>query len=61
VAPDIKRVLVLEGLDIGNQGFLRAIEEAAKSVGVVPVAVPVHDAADIERAITTFAQERRVV
>jgi ABC-type uncharacterized transport system substrate-binding protein len=57
VAPGIKRVLVLEGLDIGNQGFLRAIVGAAQSVGVAPVAAPVRDAVDIERAITTFVQE----
>jgi putative tryptophan/tyrosine transport system substrate-binding protein len=57
VAPGIKRVVVLQGLDIGNQGFLRAIVEAAQSVQVAPVAAPVRDAADIERVITTFAQE----
>ena len=57
VAPGIKRVLVLQGLDIGNQGFLRAIVGAAQSVGVAPVAAPVRDAADIERVITTFAQK----
>jgi putative tryptophan/tyrosine transport system substrate-binding protein len=57
VAPGIKRVLVLEGLDIGNQGFLRPIVGAAQSVGVAPVAAPVRDAVAIERAITTFVQE----
>jgi putative tryptophan/tyrosine transport system substrate-binding protein len=57
VAPDIKRVLVLQGLDIGNQGFLRSIQESAPSLGIVPVAAPVHDAADIEHAITAFVQE----
>jgi putative ABC transport system substrate-binding protein len=57
VAPGIKRVLVLQGLDIGNQGFLHAIVGAAQSVGVTPVPAPVRDATDIERAITTFAQE----
>ena len=57
VAPETKRVLVLEGLDIGNQGFLRAILGAAPSMGVAPVPTPVRDAADIERAITTFGQE----
>ena len=53
----MKRVLVLEGLDIGNQGFLRSIQGAAPSLGVVAVAAPVHDAPDIERAITTFVQD----
>jgi putative ABC transport system substrate-binding protein len=57
VALDIKRVLVLQGLDIGNQGFLRSIQASAPSLGVVPVAAPVRDAADIERAITAFVNE----
>ena len=57
VAPDIKRVLVLQGLDIGNQGFLRSIQASAPLLGIVPVAAPVHDAADIEHAITAFVQE----
>jgi putative tryptophan/tyrosine transport system substrate-binding protein len=57
VTPDIKRVLVLQGLDIGNQGFLRSIQAAAPSLGIVPIPVPVRDAAEIEGAITTFVQE----
>jgi len=57
VAPEIKRVLVLQGLDIGNQGFLRAILGAARSIGVAPVPTPVRDARDIEQVITTFAEE----
>lgn len=57
VAPEIKRVLVLEGLDIGNQGFLHSIQGAAPALGIVPITAPVHDAGDIEHAITTFVQE----
>jgi putative ABC transport system substrate-binding protein len=57
VAPGIKRVLILRGGDIGNQGFLDAIQEAALSLGVEPIAVIIRDAADIERAITDFAQQ----
>jgi putative ABC transport system substrate-binding protein len=57
VVPEIKSVLVLQGLDIGNQGFLRAILGAAPSMGVAPVSMPVRDAGDIELAITTFAQQ----
>jgi putative tryptophan/tyrosine transport system substrate-binding protein len=57
VAPWIKRTLVLEGLDIGNQGFLRSIQDAALPLGIVPIPAPVHDAQDIEHSITTFAQE----
>ena len=48
---------MLQGLDIGNQGFFRAIQAAAPSLGVAPVAAPVHDAADIELTIAAFAQE----
>ena len=35
--------------------FLRAIETAAPSFAVKPIATPVHEAADIERAISAFA------
>jgi putative ABC transport system substrate-binding protein len=57
VAPEIRRVLVLEGLDIGNQGFLRSIQSAAPSLSIAPIPEPVHDAQDIEHVITTFVQE----
>ena len=57
VAPEIKRVLVLEGRDIGNQGFLRSIQSAPPSLSVAPIPEPVHDAQDIEHVITTFVQE----
>jgi putative tryptophan/tyrosine transport system substrate-binding protein len=57
VAPNIERVLVLQGLDIGNKGFLRSIQAGAPSLGIVPVAAPVRDAVDIERSITAFARE----
>jgi putative tryptophan/tyrosine transport system substrate-binding protein len=57
VAPDIRRVLVLEGLDIGNQGFLRSIQDAAPPLGIAPMPAPVHDAQDIEHSIATFAEE----
>lgn len=57
VAPEIRRVLVLEGLDIGNQGFLRSIQDAGPPFGIAPIPSPVHDAQDIEQSITTFAQE----
>jgi putative tryptophan/tyrosine transport system substrate-binding protein len=38
--------------------YLRSIEQAAPSFSVEPVAVQVHNASDIERAITTVAGER---
>jgi putative ABC transport system substrate-binding protein len=65
VAPDIKRVLVILGLDsIGQLSILRAIEAAAPGFGVQIMAGPRGDVstAAIERAaiecdINTFAQE----
>jgi putative ABC transport system substrate-binding protein len=65
VAPDIKRVLVILGLDsIGQLSILRAIEAAAPGFGLQIVAGPRGDVstdaiegAAIERDINTFAQE----
>jgi len=37
--------------------FLRAVETAASSFAVKPIATAVHDAADIERAISVFAHD----
>jgi putative ABC transport system substrate-binding protein len=37
--------------------FLRPIETAASSFGVKTIITPVHDADDIERAVSTFAHE----
>jgi putative ABC transport system substrate-binding protein len=66
VAPDIKRVLVILGLDsIGQLSILRAIEAAAPGFGVqiavgprLPdVSTAAIESAAIERDINTFAQE----
>ena len=57
-APATRRVLVL--LNPGNraqQGFLRVIETAGKTLGVEPVAAAVRDAAEIEHAVEAFARE----
>jgi putative ABC transport system substrate-binding protein len=57
-APATRRVLVL--LAPGNraqQGFLRVIETAGKTLGVEPVAAAVRDAAEIEHAVEAFARE----
>jgi putative tryptophan/tyrosine transport system substrate-binding protein len=57
-APATKRVLVI--LAPGNraqQGFLRAIETAAATLGVQPVAAIVRDAAEVKGAIEAFARE----
>jgi ABC-type uncharacterized transport system substrate-binding protein len=56
VAPGLKRVLVIHGRgNIGQQGFLRAIEAAA--LGVQTVAAPATSAPEIERPISDFARE----
>ena len=59
IAPSIDRVLVvlLPG-NPGIQGLLRAVEAAARMLGVQPVAAVVSGAAEIERAVDAFAQER---
>ena len=63
VAPLLARVAVIFNPETGPYFslFLRAIETAAPSFAVKPIATPVHDAADIERAISAFAHrlERR--
>jgi ABC-type uncharacterized transport system substrate-binding protein len=59
-APGIKRVLVIMGPgNSGQQGTLEAIEAAAPKLGiqVETVVAPGSGAADIERAIDTFAQQ----
>jgi putative ABC transport system substrate-binding protein len=56
-APATRRVLVL--LSPGNraqQGFLREIETAGKTLDVEAVAAVASDSAEIERAIETFAR-----
>jgi putative ABC transport system substrate-binding protein len=57
IAPGIKRVLVLQGSDIGNRGLFGTIQTAAASLGIEPIAAVVRDAADIEHSISNFAQE----
>jgi putative ABC transport system substrate-binding protein len=54
VAPLLARVAVIFNPETGpfSPLFLRAIETAAPSFAVKPIATPVHDAADIESAIS---------
>jgi putative ABC transport system substrate-binding protein len=56
--PATRRVLVL--LAPGNraqQGFLREIETAGRTLGIKDVPAAARDAAEIERAVETFARE----
>jgi putative tryptophan/tyrosine transport system substrate-binding protein len=40
----------------GGSYYLRLVQDAARSIGVETIAIPVHDRADIERAIDAFAR-----
>jgi putative ABC transport system substrate-binding protein len=59
VVPFLARVAVIFNPETGpfSPLFLRAIETAAPSFAVKPIATPVHDAADIESAISAFAHD----
>jgi putative tryptophan/tyrosine transport system substrate-binding protein len=58
VAPTLARVAVMFNPDTSPQSkfFMRSIETAAPSLGVQPVAVPVHTTADIDPALESFAR-----
>ena len=57
-APHLARVALLFNPDnISAAGYWQSIEAVAKSLGVVPVSLPVRDAATIEAAINTFVRE----
>jgi putative ABC transport system substrate-binding protein len=58
VAPEVHRVAVVYHPDIAaNVAFLRAAEAASSKFEVTVAAAGARDAADIERALTEFAQE----
>jgi ABC-type uncharacterized transport system substrate-binding protein len=58
IAPRHRRVAVVYDPNIAaNVAFLRAAEAASPSFGMAVTEAPVRDGADIERAITAFAQE----
>jgi ABC-type uncharacterized transport system substrate-binding protein len=58
VAPQVARVAVILNPDQAPQaGMLRAVEAAAPPFGVTATATPVHNAAEIERAIDVFARD----
>jgi ABC-type uncharacterized transport system substrate-binding protein len=59
IAPRISRVAVMFGLKTAAGGgvyYLRLVEDAAASIGVRVVAIPVQDGAEIERAIEAFTR-----
>jgi ABC-type uncharacterized transport system substrate-binding protein len=58
LTPTTRRVgFIYNPLAPPNIGFLRAAEAAAPSLGVKVFPLPVHDASEIERAVTAFAAE----
>jgi len=58
VAPATKRVLViLQPGNIGQQSLLQAFETAAPTLGVQAIPAIVTSVAEIERAVSAFAQE----
>jgi putative tryptophan/tyrosine transport system substrate-binding protein len=60
IAPGVNRVAVLFNPKTspgGGQYYGRLIEQAASTNHIKAVTAPVHDRADIERAITSFAKE----
>jgi putative ABC transport system substrate-binding protein len=58
IAPNVSRVLVIMEPDsIANQGMLHSIQEAASRLAVESTAGGVHNAAEIEAVIKSFAQK----
>jgi ABC-type uncharacterized transport system substrate-binding protein len=56
--PQLARAaLLFNPENISAAGYWRSIESVAKSLGAVPVSLPVRNAADIEAAIDAFARE----
>jgi putative ABC transport system substrate-binding protein len=57
IAPEVKRVAVLRDPTVSaGTGLFGAIQTAAPSFGVELSPINVHDAAEIERAVTAFAR-----
>jgi putative ABC transport system substrate-binding protein len=58
IAPAVTRVAHIFNPDNPSSGaYFRSVEAAALSLGVAPIATPVHEPADIERAIAAVARE----
>src|SRR5262249_41111089 len=58
IAPNVSRVLVImEPGSIPNQGMFHALQEAASRLGAEATARGVHNAAEIEDVIKSFAQQ----
>jgi putative ABC transport system substrate-binding protein len=59
IAPQVERVgILMHPEEPINQQFFKFVDAAAPSLKVKPVALGVHDADEIKRALTSFAAER---
>jgi putative ABC transport system substrate-binding protein len=57
IAPQVARVCVMQSANSAWRGDFRAIETVAQALSAEPIAAIVRDAAEIERAIETFASK----
>ena len=59
IAPPVTRIAIMSNPDTSPQAkfYLPAIESAALSFGVQPIASPVHDSAEIEHAIAAIGSD----
>jgi putative ABC transport system substrate-binding protein len=60
IVPNLRRVAVIFNPDTGPVGplYLHSIETAATLFSVEATGIPLHETSDIERAISSIAQER---
>jgi putative tryptophan/tyrosine transport system substrate-binding protein len=57
IAPNITRVAYIHRMDISDASYLDSIGDAARSLGVQIVAIPVSDAVSMKAAVKAFAAE----
>jgi ABC-type uncharacterized transport system substrate-binding protein len=59
IAPQVDRIALMSNPQTSPQarGYLPSIEAAARSLALQPIATPVHDAAEIERAIAALGRD----
>jgi ABC-type uncharacterized transport system substrate-binding protein len=59
IAPQVARIALMSNPQTSPQarGYLPSIESAARSLALQPIATPVHDAAEIERAIAALGRD----
>jgi putative ABC transport system substrate-binding protein len=60
VAPRTTRVALIFNPDTHSGQFFQLLEAAGPSIGIEPVQTPVHNAAEIERALASFNGEANV-